>query len=207
MRKRIRKKRKIRFIRFVLFIGMVWTILYGGLQLFKSRIYPPPNPTEYQISYNRTPRRRNKHDITYIVIHDTANNSRGADAMHHYHFFNSGNQSSSADFFVDDQSILKVNDYYTYYTWHCGDGHGKNGITNQNSIGVEICVNRDGNYKQAVANTEALVKNLMQELDVDIEHVVRHYDASGKNCPAKMQNGSWKQWNIFKENLLENTTN
>ncbi len=200
--RRLHKKRKINFLRFGIFIGLVLCVISTAFYIRINHIYPPPEPTQYQIAYNRTPRRRNQHDIKYIVIHDTANTARGADAMQHYYFFNSGNQASSADYFVDDHSILKVNDFYSYYTWHCGDGQGKNGITNQNSIGIEICINRDGNYKQAVANTEELVKNLMQELNVDLEHVVRHFDASGKNCPAKMQNNSWKQWNIFKENLI-----
>lgn len=204
MRKMMRRKRKKIYLRrFVPFFCVLLCICWGGLHLVRSRILPPPAPTEYQIAYNRTQRRRGKQDIKYIVIHDTANRSHGADAMHHYRFFNSRNQNSSADYFVDDHTILKVNDYYTYYTWHCGDGQGKNGITNQNSIGVEICINRDGNYKQAVANTEELVKNLMQELDIDSEHVVRHFDASGKSCPATMQDSSWKQWEKFKEQLSE----
>lgn len=195
-----RKKRKLRFRRFLLFLGLT-LCAFSVLHIYANRILPSPSPTEYQISYNRTARRRAARDIQYIVIHDTANKERGADAMHHYQFFNSGNQSSSADFFVDDRNILKVNDFYSYYTWHCGDGGGKNGITNQNSIGVEICINRDGNYRQAVANAEELVRNLMKELDIDTEHVVRHFDASGKNCPATMQNSSWKEWNHFKEAL------
>lgn len=200
-----RKRKKVDLKRFIpSMIGLC--IFLGGILLmvfvWRSRTYPPPVPTEHQISYNRTAKRRNKNDIQYIVIHDTANKNRGADAAHHYHYFNSGNRRSSADYFVDGQSVLKVNDYYSYYTWHCGDGNGKYGITNQNSIGVEICVNRDGNYKRAVQNAANLVKELMAELNVDAEHVVRHFDASGKNCPADMQDNSWKAWLDFKERLL-----
>lgn len=200
------RKRKKRVNRKRLFFSAIVTIaffcaVFIMIYQFENQITAPPQPTQYQISYNRTPMRRGKNEIKYIVIHDTANKKSGADALHHYYFFNSGNQNSSADYFVDDKSILKVNDFYSYYTWHCGDGNGKNGITNQNSIGVEICVNQDGNYKQAVANTVSLVKELMTELEIAPDHVVRHYDASGKNCPAAMQGNSWKQWNAFKEQL------
>lgn len=153
----------------------------------------------YQIAYNRTAKSRTKEDVCYIVVHDTANKSRGADAMRHYAFFNRENQASSADFFVDDTQILQVNDYFTYYTWHCGDGKGTRDITNQNSIGVEICVNRDGNYRKALENAEQLVARLMAELDIDASHVVRHYDASGKNCPASMEKHNWRKWEQFKE--------
>lgn len=200
MRKK-RKNKKIKFQRFGRFLLLLFCLSVSVRHIFASRIAPPPSPSAYQIAYNRTEKQRSAQEIQYIVIHDTANTERGANAMQHYRFFNSGNQASSADYFVDDHSILKVNDFYRYYTWHCGDGHGKNGITNQNSIGVEICVNRDGKYKQALANTEALVRSLMTELDIDSEHVVRHYDASGKNCPAKMQDNAWKQWESFKETL------
>ena len=106
-----------------------------------------------------------------------------------------------ADFFVDDGGALKVNDYYAYYTWHCGDGQGRNGISNENSVGVEICVNRDGNYRRAVKNAAELVRSLMTELGIDASHVVRHYDASGKECPRTMMDDDWSAWKNFQDAL------
>ena len=84
----------------------------------------------HQIKCNRS--NRGGTPIKYIVVHDTGNPSRGANATAHYNYFNGGDRSSSADFFVDDTQVLCVNDYYKYYTWHCGDGRGKYGITNRN---------------------------------------------------------------------------
>ena len=104
----------------------------------------------------------------------------------HYNYFNGGNRYSSADFFVDDKQALCVNDYYKYYTWHCGDGYGKYGITNENSIGIEICINSDGNRNKAIEKTISLVQELMSELNVPIDRVVRHYDASRKSRPNTM---------------------
>ena len=101
-----------------------------------------------QIAYNRSNRAGEK--IKYIVIHDTGNSSAGANAIAHFNYFNGGDRSSSADFFVDDTQVLCVNDYYKFYTWHCGDGKGKYGISNHNSIGIEICINSDGNRKKAI---------------------------------------------------------
>ena len=152
-----------------------------------------------QIAYNRTTR---KEKPTYIVIHDTGNKSKGADANAHYNYFNSGNRQSSADIFVDDKGALKVNDYNTYYTWHCGDGNGKYGITNSNSVGVEICVNSDGDYDKAVKNAIVAVRGLMAELHIPISRVVRHYDASKKLCPASMSANNWEDWDQFKELLI-----
>ena len=155
-----------------------------------------------QVVYNRTPRTQKP---VYIVIHDTGNTGKGANANAHFNYFNGGNRNASADFFVDDTQILQVNDYNKFYTWHCGDGKGKYGITNRNSVGIEICVNSDGNYDVAFCKTVELTKYLMKELNIDIDHVVRHYDASRKNCPASMNKNGWALWNTFKASLVVQT--
>ena len=158
------------------------------------------NIEKKQIAYNRVARTS---AIRYIIIHDTANRSNGADADAHFKYFNGGNRNSSADFFVDDKKILQVNDYKKYYTWQVGDGKGKYGITNQNSLGIEICVNADGDYEKAFENAVELTKYLMKELDIPAERVVRHYDASRKNCPASMSENSWVKWDEFKEAIMD----
>ena len=35
----------------------------------------------------------------------------------------------------------RLQDVYKRQTWHCGDGKNKYGITNANSLGIEICIN------------------------------------------------------------------
>lgn len=153
-----------------------------------------------QIAYNRTTR---KEKPEYIVIHDTGNKSKGADANAHFNYFNGGNRNSSADIFVDDKGALKVNDYHKYYTWHSGDGGGKHGITNSNSVGLEICVNSDGNYDEAVKNAVVATRKLMHELNIPSDRVVRHYDASKKLCPASMSANNWQAWKDFKTLLTD----
>lgn len=153
----------------------------------------------HQIKYNRS--NRGGTPIRYIVVHDTGNPSRGANATAHYNYFNGGDRSSSADFFVDDTQVLCVNDYYKYYTWHCGDGRGKYGITNRNSVGIEFCINVDSDRDKTLERTAQLVRELIQELNIPIDRVVRHYDASRKNCPQSMSGNGWAQWYKFKEKL------
>ena len=153
----------------------------------------------HQIKYNCS--NRGGIPIRYIVVHDTGNPSRGANATAHYNYFNGGDRSSSADFFVDDTQVLCVNDYYKFYTWHCGDGHGKYGITNRNSVGIEFCINVDSDRDKTLERTAQLVRELMQELNIPIDRVVRHYDASRKNCPQSMSGNGWAQWYEFKEKL------
>jgi N-acetylmuramoyl-L-alanine amidase len=143
-------------------------------------------------------------DIRYIVIHDTGNKRKGANAYAHYRYFNSGNRRASAHYFVDDKGVFQLVEDYNA-SWHCGDGKGKYGITNHNSIGVEICINEDGDYEKAVDNTIDLVKCLMKKYDIPLDRVVRHYDASRKICPRSMSEDNWEKWWKFKERLSKNT--
>lgn len=158
------------------------------------------NIIKRQIAYNISLR---KSKIEYIVIHDTGNKNKGADAVSHYNYFNGGDRQSSADFFVDDKCVIQANDYKKFYTWAVGDGRGKYGITNANSVSIEICVNEDGIYKEAYLKAVELTKVLMAELNIPLERVVRHYDASRKNCPASMSNNDWAYWQDFKNRISD----
>ncbi|GAB6153748.1 hypothetical protein JCM17380_24980 [Desulfosporosinus burensis] len=142
---------------------------------------------------------------TYIVVHDTGNTGRGADDISHYKYFDGAVRNASAHYFVDKDSITETVDP-TKNSWHCGDGGGKYSITNANSIGVEICINSDGNYEMAVSNAVDLVKHLMKRFGIDLAHVVRHYDASRKNCPATMSANNWAKWDEFKKRVGGQTT-
>lgn len=149
------------------------------------------------IGYNFSRRRER---ILYLVLHDTGNYAKGADAMAHFRYFNAKNRNASAHYFVDDSKVVQlVEDDKA--AWHCGDGRGRFGITNQNSIGVEICVNSDGVYQRALENTRILVRLLMERHGIPMERVVRHFDASHKLCPASMSGNSWEAWWKFKESL------
>ena len=153
-----------------------------------------------QIKYNYSNRTAK---IKYIVIHDTGNRGKGANALSHFKYFNGDNRQSSADIFVDDKEILVVNDYMKYYSWHCGDGKGKSGITNNNSVGIELCINSDGDYNKAFENLIKITKELMKKLNIPLDRVVRHFDASGKNCPQTMRDNDWQKWKEFKSMLTE----
>ncbi|MGG0123524.1 S-layer homology domain-containing protein [Bacillus paranthracis] len=127
----------------------------------------------------------------YITIHETANTSKGANALNHAKYLDNqarGNTDRSASwhFTVDDKEIyqhLPLNEV----GWHAGDKTG-----NYESIGIEIAVNSDGNYTKAVENARKLAAFLMNELNISLDHVQKHQFWSGKNCPAFMiQRGQW----------------
>lgn len=121
----------------------------------------------------------------YITIHETANTSKGADATTHGRLQQNG-FSASWHYTVDDKQAVQSFPH-TAQCWHAGDGRG-NG--NLNSIGIEICVNSDGDFKKAVKNAAKLVKKIMSDEGISISNVVQHNHWSGKNCPTNLRNGS-----------------
>lgn len=153
---------------------------------------------EKLIKYNFSSRKGTP--IKYIVIHDTGNTSKGADANAHFTLHNRENRGASAHYFVDDKQILRIIKDADK-SWHCGDGKGKYGITNENSIGVEMCINADGDINKTYDNILFLVNYLMRTYNIPISKVVRHYDASRKICPNIMSKNNWEIWSKFKKDL------
>ncbi len=130
----------------------------------------------------------------YITIHDTANTQAGADAKAHARYLKGSTAAAipaSWHFTVDDKVIyqhLPLDEN----GWHAGDG--TNGTGNRQSIGIEICENRDGNRAQAEKNAAWLVAKLLREFNLGLDRVKQHYDWSGKNCPRVLRGrpGGWQ---------------
>lgn len=123
--------------------------------------------------------------VKYIVVHYVgAGTSAPGSAKNNCIYFSGGNRNASAHYFIDDGSIYEYADPKTYATWHCGDGSGKYGITNQNSIGIEVCINGNKPFTdEEIKRLTWLVQKLMKDFKVSAKNVVRHYDASRKQCP------------------------
>ena len=149
------------------------------------------------INYNKSSRSSKP---IYIVIHDTGD--PGATAQNEHDYFSGGDRGASADYFIDSDNIIQIIDTDNYYSWHCGDGAGAYGITNRNSLGIEMCIDSNGKpTDDTVTNTVDLVKLLMNKYSIGIDNVVRHYDASRKNCPNSFSNNNWQKWYEFKERV------
>lgn len=143
---------------------------------------------------------RNRETIKFIVVHDTGNPSKGAGAENHYQYFNKPDRNASAHYFVDGKETLQlVEDHNS--AWHCGDGKGRFGITNRNSIGIELCINFDGDWELTKKHAAELVRYLLSKHGLSKESVVRHYDASLKNCPGKMSAMGWREWTKFYDEI------
>ena len=136
-----------------------------------------------------------KRVIEYVVIHETDNVNEGADAQAHNSFLhNSGADTElSWHYTVDDHEIWHhIPDDETAF--HAGDHMAEDG-GNKNGIGVEMCVNADGDYEQTLRNAQKLAATLLHEYGLSIDALKKHQDFSGKNCPSQLLDaGRWDEF-------------
>ena len=169
---------------------------------------------------SEVPRNRGNNKIEFIVVHylgvPNADNPNlyGGGYGGHYNIKRDG-------------SVYKAADPKTAVVWHCGGGlQGSGGhsfyqlCTNFNSIGIECGVCYTENVKDASGDSDKwyfttetqeslvwLVSSLMDEYGISADHVIRHYDVTGKICPNPyVKNNrlktSWT-WDEFKTRLSE----
>ena len=148
--------------------------------------------------------------VRYIVMHYTANNGDTArNNCDYYHRV--GGLQASAHYFVDEHGAMQsVREGDT--AWHCGArAYWHPECRNANSIGIEMCSRKraDGSYyikPETVANAAALAREIMQRYGIDTDHVLRHYDVTGKHCPMPWVDDP-AQWAAFLAMLTpQNTT-
>lgn len=139
---------------------------------------------------------RDVSQIEYLVIHYTSNDGDTDEGNGNY--FANNIVKASAHYFVDDDSITQtVPDNYA--AWAVGGtkypscsytGGGKfYGIcTNTNSISIEICddVKNGVVYPSAktIENALDLARMIMKKYNIPKDRVIRHFEVTGKLCPA-----------------------
>ena len=154
-----------------------------------------------------------------VVMHWTANEAKGADAMANRNYFNNGSigpdykpRQASAHYCVDDKSIIQcipTNEV----AFHCGDRpmgrYKKDGLNmiigtkltpNYFTIGIEMCVNAGSDWGKTRANSVWLAANeiLTNKLTVK-NNLFRHFDITGKLCPKMML--AQADWEAFKSDV------
>jgi len=135
-----------------------------------------------------------KREIQYVVIHETGNFDRGADAKAHANLLTEGSGGQTSwHYTVDDHEIFHhLPD--GEIAWHAGDQRTENG-GNTCGIGVELCVNEDGDFEATFENGAKLTASLLHRYGLSIEAVKQHHDFSGKNCPQNIRESD--RWDEF----------
>ena len=138
--------------------------------------------------------------IEYIVVHYTAN--KGDTAKNNVDYFARTVTGTSAHYFVDRNAVMQSVDEGDT-AWHCGSDHPRHPYCrNSNSIGIEMCDSVDGVPDDVKSLTVSLVQELMSRYGIDSSHVLRHYDVTGKRCPAPWVDNP-AEWMEFKKMLEE----
>lgn len=151
--------------------------------------------------------------IRYLVFHYTGND--GDRASNNAFYYRDNIVQASAHYFVDDDHIYQsVED--TGIAWAVGGkkwsdcartGGGSLFLTanNYNTLSIELCdTRRDGQLMATEATLERAVelgRALMEKYGIPVEWVIRHFDVSGKHCPAYFMDS--ERWAAFKERLKE----
>lgn len=145
--------------------------------------------------------------VRYLVIHYVGATG-GAKANAKYYGSAPG-IGASAHYFVGHDS--EGNAIYSSVpegdtAWHCGAKAYKHPeCRNSNSIGVELCCHKaaDGTWYFDPGTLEAgaaLARDIMARYQIPLERVLRHYDVTGKVCPAPFVRDAGA-WAAFKDRL------
>ena len=127
-----------------------------------------------------------------LVIHWTANPDKGANAKRNRDYFENHPEAKvSAHYVVDDAEIVQCIPE-NEMAYHAGSKRGyKPGVTerlsrrpNDCTIGIEICINQDGNFSRALKNAVELAADICRRYGWTKDNLWRHYDITGKVCPA-----------------------
>ncbi|MFE8704143.1 N-acetylmuramoyl-L-alanine amidase family protein [Cytobacillus sp. FJAT-54145] len=131
-------------------------------------------------------------DPEYITIHETANTAKGANDLAHARLQYNGNRRQASWHLQVDEDSCYQSLPFNEAGIHAGDG--VNGKGNRKSIGIEICVNSDGDFEKAIHNASKVVAKLMKQFNIPSHKIVPHKHWSGKNCPARLLNGRWQEF-------------
>ena len=124
-----------------------------------------------------------------LVFHWTANTNKGADADNNRNYFNNSGVAASAHYVVDDHQVVQClpeNEmaYHVGARRYTTQAIEKlSGYPNDCTIGIEICVNCDGDFQKTMENTVALAADICKKHGWTKDNLWRHYDITEKDCP------------------------
>lgn len=165
--------------------------------------------TEKLITSANRPRR--SLSPTGLCVHWTANTRAGANAYNHYLYWqNHPDAKSSAHYVVDDKTILRLIPE-NEVAWHAGGAQYTdlakrlfNSRPNDYLLGMEMCVNSDGDWGKTYQNAVWLAADIGLRYGWGVDRLFRHYDMTKKDCPRMMTpyvSGGEQAWARFKQDV------
>lgn len=129
-----------------------------------------------------------RNSTKFIVVHYTGNATDTAKANANYFSANGSNtRNAGAHYFVDDNDIYSSvpKEYSAYAVGGCFDSKAKfyNVCTNNNSVSIELCSTKSKITDKTLSNAAWLIKKLMSEYNISLDHVITHRQVNGKVCP------------------------
>jgi N-acetylmuramoyl-L-alanine amidase CwlA len=125
-----------------------------------------------------------------VVIHWTANKSKGADAQANRNYFeNHPANKVAAHYIVDDTQIIQCvpeNEmaYHVGANSYTTEALEKLSVyPNDCTIGIEMCVNEGIDFTAMYCNAVRLATDILWRWGWTVEDLWRHYDITGKDCP------------------------
>lgn len=156
-----------------------------------------PNIAEFVRCDSRNyTRGRGGSSVDHVVVHYT-----GTDASAHNNliYFSRNAAKASAHYFVDRDGTLRQSVSESDTAWHAGKF-----AMNQRSVGIE-CVSAGEDFSEAQIETlTALVRALMAKYGIPADHVIRHYDVTGKLCPAPYVDSA--KWEALHSRITAGST-
>lgn len=129
----------------------------------------------------------NDDNVLWIVVHETGMSYAGRDALllanlQYNQAYRDDGRDASWCYTVDEHSIYQSFPD-TYILWHATDGSNP-GTGNGNGIGIEMCVNSDGNYEVSMKNNARLMAGLLNKYGLGMMNMKQHSDFyEAKSCP------------------------
>lgn len=169
-------------------------------------------------------RRSHKERPEWIVVHYPGCPGASAEAV--ITSLMNSSRRCSTHFAVDEFKVVHGVDV-RYAAFHCGGrSESLNGCYNGNAIGVDLCDEKFNKRSKKASDNDwyikpltldrgaALIATLMYEYKIDIDHVCRHYDVTGKLCPSPMVGKDRRSYNYpdkscedvwldFKQKILQ----
>lgn len=129
--------------------------------------------------------------IDHIVVHYTGTS---ASAHNNLVYFSRSAAKASAHLFIDKDGTVRQSVKFGDIAWHAG-----NWAMNKCSIGIEVVGAGEAFTAAQIASLKSVVAELKKTYGIKDANVIRHYDVTGKKCPAYYVSAA--RWKALKAEI------